>query len=104
LELVIKKIMSIDKDAENFRMGIDVLLKEKQEELEKTIVDMRSSFQEEAKNIKRTISDAKTIQAENTAKNIISEKQQVLSDINMKYQNNKLQIVEEVFNGIIKSL
>ena len=42
LEFVMNKIMSIDKDAESYRKGIDELLKEKQDELEKTIVDMKS--------------------------------------------------------------
>ncbi|MBU3145548.1 hypothetical protein [Clostridium sp. CF012] len=104
MEFVMNKIMSIDKDAESYRKGIDELLKEKEDELEKTIVDMRSSFQEESKNIKNAISNEKIIEAENRAKDIISEKEEGLNNINTKYQINKLQIVEEVFNRIIKSL
>jgi len=98
------KIISIDKDAESYRKGIDELLKEKQDELEKTILDMRSSFQEESKNIKSAISNEKIIEAENRAKDIISEKEEGLNNINAKYQINRLQIVELVFNRIIKSL
>ncbi|MGH4125882.1 MAG: hypothetical protein ACREV6_23475 [Clostridium sp.] len=104
MEFVMNKIMSIDKDAEGYRKGIDELLKEKQDELEKTIVDMRSSFQEESKIIKNAISNEKILEAEGRAKNIISEKQEGLNNINTKYQINKLQIVEEVFNRIIKPL
>ena len=98
------KIMSIDKDAESYRKGIDDLLKEKQDELEKTIVDMKDSFQEECKNIKSAISSEKIIEAENRAKSIRNEKEEGLNNINTKYQFNKTQIVEEVFNGIITSL
>jgi len=104
LEFVMNKIMSIDKDAESYRKGIDELLKEKQDELEKTIMELQITFQEEAKNIKTTISNEKIIDAENRAKIIIKEKEEGLNDINAKYQKNKLQIVDEVLNGIIQSL
>ena len=98
------KIMSIDNDAESYRKGIDELLKEKQGELEKIIMDMKISFQEESKNIKSNISNEKIIDAENRAENIIKEKEEILNSINTKYQMSKIQIVDEVFNGIIKSL
>ena len=104
LEFIMNKIMSIDKDAESYRKGIDELLKEKQDELEKMIVDMKVSFQEESKKIKSDTSNERIIEAENTAKTIIEEKQEELNTINTKYEKNKLQIVDDVFNGIIKSL
>ncbi|MBZ9636126.1 hypothetical protein [Clostridium sp. FP1] len=104
MEFVMNKVMSIDKDAERYRKGIDELIKEKQDELEKTIVDMRSNFEEESKIIKSTISNEKITKADNRAENIIKEKEEGLNDINAKYQINKLKIVDEVFNRIIKSL
>ena len=104
LEFVMNKIINIDKDAESYRKGIDELLKEKENELEKIILDMKVSFQEESKNIKSTIINEKLIEAEYRANNIIKEKEEELNIINTKYQSNKLQIVEEVFNRIIKSL
>ena len=93
--------MSIDKDAESYRKGIDEMLKEKQDEFENIIKDMNVSFQEESKNIKNTISNEKMIEAEFKAENIRKEKEEVLKNINKKYQNNKLEIVDEVFNAII---
>lgn len=98
------KIMGIDKDAESYRKSIDDMLKEKEIELEKIILDMKASFQEESKNIKSTISDEIIKEAENKAKNIIKEKEEELNIINTKYERNKLKIVDEIFNGIIKSL
>jgi len=97
------KIMSIDKDAESYRKGIDELLKEKEIELEKNILDMKVSFQEETKNIKNTISNEIIKEAENRAKNIIKEKEEELTIINTKYERNKLKIIDEIFNTIIKS-
>lgn len=96
--------MSIDKDAQSYRSSIEELLKEKQDELENKIKDMEARFQEESKKIKRDISSEKIIEAEHRAMSIRKEKEEQLSSINTKYQSNKLVIVEEVFNGIIKSL
>ena len=93
--------MSIDKDAESYRKGIDEMLKEKQDELENIIKDMKVSFQEESKNIKNTISNEKMMEAEVRAENIRKEKEKVLKNINSKYQSNKLEIVDEVFKAII---
>ncbi|WP_291644135.1 hypothetical protein [Clostridium sp.] len=98
------KIMSIDKDAENYRKGIYELLKQKQGELETTIVDMRDAFQEESKNIKNVIANEKLLEAEHKAVNIRKEKEEGLNNINKKYQGNKLELIDEVFNKIIKSL
>jgi hypothetical protein len=104
LEFVMNKIISIDKDAEKYRKGIDKLLKEKQDELENIIKNMKDSFQEESKDIKSTIGREKIVEAEYRARNIKREKEEQLSNINIKYQSNKLEIIDEVFNKIIKSL
>jgi hypothetical protein len=95
--------MSIDKDAQSYRSSIDELLKEKQDELESKIQDMKARFQEESKKIKNGISSEKILEAEERAMSIRKEKEEQLNSINIKYQSNKLVIVEEVFNGIIKS-
>ena len=104
LEFVINKIMSIDKDAQSYRSSIEELLKQKQNELENEIKNMNSCFQEESKKVKNTISSEKVIEAEHKAMIIRREKEEQLDSINTKYQSNKLVIVEEVFNRIIKSL
>jgi len=96
--------MSIDKDAENYRKNIDELLSEKQDELENTIKDLMASFEEECKYIKSDIINEKIMEAENIAKSIKKEKEEVLNSINTKYQSNKLAIVEEIFNRVIKPL
>lgn len=104
LEFVINKIMSIDKDAQSYRSSIDELLKQKQDEVESKIQDMKARFQEESNKIKSSISSEKILAAEHRAMSIREEKEEQLNSINIKYQSNKLVIVEEVFNGIIKSL
>ena len=102
MEFVMNKIMSIDKDAEGYRKGIDDLLKEKQDELENTINDMLVNFEEEVKTIKDGISHEKIIEAEFRARNIRIEKEEKLKSINTKYESNKLEIINEVFNYILE--
>jgi len=104
MEFVMSKIMNIDKDAESYRGGIDELLKEKQDELENIIKDMKAHFQEESKNIKNAISNEKIVEAEYRVRNIKKEKEEQLNNINTKYQSNKLEIVDEVFRRIINLL
>lgn len=96
------KIMSIDKDAESYRRGIEELLKEKQDKVENIIKDMNVSFQVESKNIKNGISNEKIVEAEDRARNIRKEKEEQLNSINIKYQSNKLEIIDEVYNNILE--
>ena len=98
------KIVSIDKDAQGYRMSIEELIKEKEDELENLIKEMNLRFQEESKNIKSVISSEKMKEAECKALSIRKEKEEQLRNINTKYQSNKLEIVNEVFNKIVKSL
>ena len=98
------KIMSIDKDAQDYRNAIEELIKEKEDELENLIKDIHFRFQEESKNIKKDISFEKITEAECKALIIRKEKEEQLNNINAKYQSNKLEIVNEVLDKIIKSL
>jgi hypothetical protein len=98
------KIVSIDKDAQGYRKAIEELIKEKEEELEKLVKDINVRFEEESKKMKRDINNEKIKEAEDKALIIRKEKEEQLSNINAKYQSNKLEIVNEVFGKIIKSL
>lgn len=104
MEFVLSKIMSIDKDAENYRKGIDLLLKEKQKDTENKINELRLSWQEEAKFSRENILKTKLKEAEEKAEGIRKEKEQQLNRINSKYETNKEEITNEVFNKIIGSL
>ena len=103
MKFVMNKIMSIDKDAEKYRKGIEEMLKQKQNELENIIKDMWALFQEESTDIKNDMTNEKIIQAKYMVEDIIKEKEERLNEINTKYQSNKSVIVEAIFNRIIKS-
>jgi ElaB/YqjD/DUF883 family membrane-anchored ribosome-binding protein len=104
VKFVMDKIMSIDRDAEAYRKGIEELLKEKQLQLEKTIDDLKLDWQEEAKAIKSEVLNKKLEEAEERAKNIREEKNYQLDNIKAKYESNRSLICEEIFNKIIESL
>lgn len=104
MEFVINKIMSIDKDAENYRKNIDELLKEKEKELQEGIKAMQNQWIDEAKGIKESVLKEKLSEAEEKANKIIEEKNELLKNIKAKYVDNKEKIVEDVFSKIISSL
>jgi vacuolar-type H+-ATPase subunit H len=103
MEFVMKKIMNIDNDAQIYRNGIDELLKEKQQQTEKRISDIRFDWEKEAKAIKESILKKRLEEAEDRAENIRFEKVTQISSIKAKYESNKAKIVEEIFNKIISS-
>lgn len=104
MEFVLNKIMSIDKDAQNYRKGIDELVKEKKKETEKALNDLSLSWQEESKIIKNDILEEKIREAKKKAEGIKSEKEEQLASIKEKYESSKSNIVDEVFSKIISSL
>lgn len=103
MEFVLNKIMSIDRDAEKYRKGIDLLLQEKQKDMENKINELKRNWQEEAKTLRENIYKAKLQEAEVRAEEISAEKKVQLNSIKNKYENSKEEIVNEVFSKIISS-
>lgn len=104
LEFVMNKIISIDKDAETYRQGIEKLLIEKERELEKNINELRQEWTMEEKKIREDIMNEKLGVAEEKAKSISKEKEESIELIKNKYAETSNQIVNEVFLKIINSL
>lgn len=104
MDFVINKIIDIDKDAENYRQNITELLGEKQIALEDSIKAMNKDCDEELKSMKESILSASISDAENKARDIKIEKEKQLSVIKEIYENNKVKIIDEIFNEIIHSL
>lgn len=104
LEFVMNKIISIDKDAETYRQGIEKLLIEKELELEKNINELRQEWAIEEKKIREDIMKEKLGVAEEKAKSISKEKEESIELIKNKYAETSDQIVNEVFLKIINSL
>ena len=98
------KIISIDKDAETYRQGIEKLLIEKELELEKNINELRQEWAIEEKKIREDIMKEKLGVAEEKANSISKEKEESIELIKNKYAETSDQIVNEVFLKIINSL
>ena len=79
-------------------------IKEKQVELKNKLKDMQEEWLEEQKNMKENIEREKLNKAENKAEDIAEERELQLSLIKNKYQENKQQIIDEIFQNIISSL
>lgn len=104
MEFVINKIISIDRDAESYRENINELLRERQKDSEKILEIMREQWQEESKVLKESIMKEKLNEAGERVKAIKKEKDRDLSLINSKYEKNKKEIINDVFNEIVKSV
>lgn len=98
------KIISIDKDAERYRKGINDLLIKKQIDLEENIKHIKQEWIKEEKSIKESIIKDKLCTAEEKAKSIIFETEEQLKIIRNKYNENDEQIVNEIFTKIVNSL
>ena len=98
------KIISIDKDAETYRQGIEKILIEKEMELENNINELRQAWEIEEKKIREDIMNEKLGIAEEKAKAIAKEKDESIESIKNKYAETSDQIVNEVFLKIINSL
>lgn len=104
MEFVINKIISIDRDAESYRENINELLRERQKDSQKILEIMRDQWQEESKVLKESIMKEKLNEAEERVKAIKKEKDRDVSLINSKYEKNKKEIINDVFNEIVKSV
>lgn len=104
MEFVINKIISIDRDAESYRENINELLRERQKDSEKILEIMREQWEEESKVLKESIMKEKLSEAEVKVKAIKKEKDRDISLINSKYEKNKNEIINNIFNEIVKSI
>lgn len=104
LEFVMNKIISIDKDAEAYRQGIEKLLKEKEVELERSINKLREDWIIEEKKIRDAIMKEKLEAAEGKASVISKQKEEEIELIKNKYAQTSNQVINEVFLKIINSL
>lgn len=104
MEFVINKIISIDRDAESYRENINELLRERQKDSEKILEIMREQWEEESKVLKESIMKEKLSEAEVKVKGIKKETDRDISLINSKYEKNKNEIINDIFNEIVKSI
>lgn len=101
MEFTIKKIISIDRDAENYKKNMEQLLVNKEKEFQKTIEDMRTDMEQKVIREKKEYMDMKINEAQKIASTIKSKKEEQIKKLNDMYSNEKESIIEEIFNEIV---
>jgi hypothetical protein len=100
MEFTIKKILSIDKDAENLRRNSDALLESRKKELEEELMKMSDDLDNELLNEKKMIMDEKISNAKLKAEEIIKQKETEMNEIATKYNAIKSNLIQELFKEL----
>lgn len=96
-----KKIISIDKDAENYKKNMDELLSKKRKQMETDISSMKEKSERELDLKKKEIFALKVQQADDTVKKVNEESSEMIKKIESVFANEKDIIVNEAFMSII---
>lgn len=103
MEFTIKKIVSIDEDAKNYKLNMEQLLLNKKKELNDTINDMKKVSGEEINQKKKEIYEIKMKEADDVVKKINTDSIEKIEKIKYLYENEKEAIINEAFKNIINS-
>lgn len=103
VEFTIKKIVSIDEDAKNYKLNMEQLLLNKKKELNDTIINMQRASDEEIDQKKKEIYEIKMKEADDVVKKINIESKNTIDKIEYLYKNEKEAIIDEAFKSIINS-
>lgn len=103
MEFTIKKIISIDKDAENYRKTLELKLLNEKKNLETTLAGMRNDSKKNLEEVKRKVMEQKLNEAKKMAEQISNEKITEMEDINKKVNAVKEKIVIDTVNNILNS-
>jgi hypothetical protein len=103
MELTIKRIIDIDKEAENFKKNMDDLLLDKKKELEKALDQMKKDYEETISTEKRSLLQRKVEEAKLNAVALKDERQKQIEKLSENYSACRDKIVSTCFNEIINS-
>ncbi|MDF2880936.1 MAG: hypothetical protein K0R54_1493 [Clostridiaceae bacterium] len=103
MEYTIKKIISIDKDAENYRKSLEMRLLSEKKDLENTLADMRNDSKENLERLKKNVMDKKLNEARNIADKISNEKFIEMENINKKVNHIRGKIISDTVDNILNS-
>ena len=104
MEYIVKNVMSIDKEAENYKQINKKLLLIKRQELDNELDRIKNELEIELSLEKKTLLDDSIINAQNEVKSIIIEKEKRLKDISSTYGNKKYSLVKQIFVDIKNSM
>lgn len=103
MEFTIKKIIDIDKDAENYRINMDKVLIDKKKQLEKTLEQMKFEADESILKEKKEYMGKKDEDTRYNIEIIKKRREEQLKRLRNIYLEYKESIIEKCFNEIINS-
>lgn len=103
MEFTIKKIISIDKDAENYKKNMNEMLVNKKKELDKLLEDMNKEAEDELMTASREYMKEKLDEANQKAETLKSQKEEQLIHFKDVYEEQKGSIVDKIFSELINS-
>lgn len=103
MEYTIKKIISIDKDAENYRKSLYQRLINEKKDLENTLADMRNDSKKDLEKLKKEVMEKKLSEAGKMADHIRNEKIMEMENINKKINDIRGKIISDTLNNILSS-
>lgn len=103
MEFTIRKIISIDKEAENYRSAMEESLNVKHDQFDNYLRSMKELKETECKNEKIRILEESLKEAEEVVASIDLNKQKNIIEINRKFEMAKLELVNKLVREFIYS-
>lgn len=103
MELTIKKILAIDREAEEYRKNMEQVLVDKKRELEEYIKNLENEYAAETEKMREDLTEAKINEARKSTEEIKNSKAIEIEKLNNLYKIHKDSIVNEIFKNIIGS-
>lgn len=104
MEFTIKKIISIDKNAQKFREEMDKKIHMESRELENIILAMNEKSKIQIEKNQMDLMESKIGKANDEAQIILIQGKEISKEITEKFYKKENNISEEIFNEIIASL
>ena len=101
VEYSIKKIINIDRDAENYKLQMEGILTSKKNQLEETILKLNKEHDELINKKKREILEDRLLKANMDIQCIKSENRTKIIKLYENFNLSKDEIVSEIFMSII---
>lgn len=104
MDNVIKKIVSIDKEAENYREANKRLIENERENFEKQINKMEQDYINELNLEKKKITEEKISKAQDEVRKIKLKNDELIGRLEERYSEVRENLVEELFNLLKDSM
>ena len=104
MEYIVKNVVSIDKEAENYKQFNKKSLQLKKQELDSELDKIKGELEIELSLEKKKILEDSIRNAQYEANSIRVEKEKKLMDISFTYKKNKYNLVEQIFDDIKNSM